>query len=188
MPLNGRERKREYPRVIRAFGDQCFCCGRTKKQNKGKKWLLHEVIYARPIQTINLRPICRSCNRKRELSKDIILATQAVPVGITISLRNKIEFEKWLDGELELHNNSLDRSYVILNSAHHIGRKFYGVPISKVTTKRYVEEFVNESSMKYSYSKSTDKIYKKGHSPEERELQIEKIEEGKQERLGNGGN
>lgn len=184
MPLNTRERKREYPRVIRAFGDRCFCCGKTKTQNKNRRWLMHEAIYARPIQTINLRPICRSCNRRHEFSKDIILATQAVPVGITISHRNKIEFEKWLDGELELNNNHVERKYVIYKAAHDIGRKLYRVPISSVTIKRYIYEFTVPGNMKYSYSESTDSIYTKGHSPEERLVEIEQSEDKKQEKLG----
>lgn len=192
MPLNGTERKREYPRVIKAFGNQCFCCGikgeeyrKQMKNKKYRKFLLHETIYARPIQTINLRPICRSCNRKHELSKDIILATQAVPVGITISHRNKIEFERWLDGQLELNNNWVDRKFAIFSGAHHVGRKLYGVPISSVTTKRYVSEYVVAGSNKYTYSKSTDRIYKKGHSPEERTIELEHVEEEKQGRMDN---
>lgn len=170
--------------MIKAFGDQCFCCGKTKKQNKGKKWLFHEIIYARPIQTINLRPICRSCNRKHEYSKDIILATQAVPVGITISHRNKIEFEKWLDGELETHNNHLERKYVKFKAAHDIGRKLYKVPISSVSIDRYIKEFVVDGNLKYTYSESTDSIYKKGYSPEERIAELDHIENEKQKRLG----
>lgn len=184
MPLNGIERKREYRRVIRAFGNQCFCCGITAK-DYGRKFFLHEAIYARPIQTMNLRPICRSCNAKHEYSKDIILASQAIPIGITISQRNKMEFEKWLDGELELNNYSLDRQFIIYNSAHDIGRKLYGVPISSVTTKRYLNEFITERNQKYTYSSETGKIYKKGYSPEERMAQIEQIEKEKQGRIGN---
>lgn len=184
MPLNGVERKREYPRVIRAFGNQCFCCGVTAKEY-GKKFFLHETIYARPIQTINLRPICRACNRKHEYSKDIILATQAVPIGITISHRNKIEFEKWLDGELDKNNNNLERNYIIFNGAHYVGRKLYGVPISSVTTKRYLQEFITSNNMKYTYSESTGKIYKKGYSPEERLYELEMIEKEKQGRMDN---
>ena len=184
MPLNSIERKREYPRVIKAFGNRCFCCGKSKKDNGGKKWLLHEAIYARPIQTINLRPICRSCNRKHEFSKDIILATQAVPVGITISLRNKNAFEKWLDGELDKNNHHLEYNDVVYRAAHDIGRKLYGVPISSVTTKRYIREFIVAGNEKYTYSESTNRIYKKGHSPEERTFELEKIEERKQQKLG----
>lgn len=193
LPLNGIERKREYPRVIRAFGDQCFCCGikgedyrKRMKNKKYKKFLLHEAIYARPIQTINLRPICRSCNRKHEFSKDIILATQAVPTGITISHRQKIEFEKWLDGELELNNNWLDRKYVKFKSAYDIGMKLYGRTISSVSTNRYINEYTVVGNRKYTYSESTDRIYKKGYSPEERTLEIEKIEERKQGKLNSG--
>ena len=121
MPLNQRELQREYPKVLRIFGTQCFACGITRK-DYGKKFMMHETIYARPIQTMNLRPICRSCNRKRPFLKEIILATQAIPVGITISQRNKKEFEKWLDGQLELNNNYIDRKRAIYEGCNFVGR------------------------------------------------------------------
>ena len=132
--LNKRERDHFYPILKQRDGEFCQCCQKTK--DEVGELIIHEIEYQRPLQSKNMKLLCRSCNMKFPRQIVELLSREATPEH-KVKLLKEFEFRKWVMNLIQNNNNHYEYDELIDSGA-------YIFDLSTATTKRYMKPLMSK--------------------------------------------
>ena len=132
--MNKKEHDHFYPILKQRDGEFCQACQRTK--DEVGELIIHEIEYQRPLQSKNMKLLCRSCNMKfpREIVE--MLSREATPEH-RVKLLKEFEFRKWAMNQIQNNNNHYEYEELIDSGA-------YVFDLSVATTKRYLKPLMSK--------------------------------------------
>ena len=131
--MNKKERDYYYPILVQRDGEFCQYCQRTK--DEVGDLIIHEIEYQRPLQSKNMKLLCRSCNQKFPREVVEMLSREATPEH-RVKLLKEFEFRKWAMNQIQENNNHYEYDELIDSGA-------YVFDLSVATTKRYMKPLMS---------------------------------------------
>src|SRR5690349_8628639 len=129
---NGKEIEKLRDQLITKYGiEYCMGCNITPDKIGVPHLQLHEIRYnldgstIRPLDPMNFVFMCRSCNKKKELSKVNIIRSSSITQEHKKALAAYPLFIRWLDGEINKpeNNHHLPVDVTIDQAAYEIGMR-----------------------------------------------------------------
>ena len=129
--LNNRQRPFYYKIITERDGEFCWKCQKTREEVGILE--IHEIQYAKPLDSNFMRLLCHSCNHDPAVRKQETISRRDHGLEHKKKVDAEPYYEDWLYGELMLNNWHIPYDDAIENGAYNCG-------VSIVTAKRYLRK------------------------------------------------